>query len=201
MHCLKYGLTVHNVRRVRGVLITGEIVEFGGDALDSPGYDLLALINGSEGLLAVITEVTVKLTAEASGREMHTRRVRRSREGGEAVAAIIGAGIIPAGLEMMDRLTIGAVEPFVNAGYPLDAEAILLCEVRRHAGGSRGRDRTRCARCWSRAAPRASRSRKAKRSACGSGRGARPHFPRRVASRPTITASTARFRAARWRPC
>jgi glycolate oxidase len=129
LHCLKYGLTVHNVRRVRGVLITGEIVEFGSDALDSAGYDLLALINGSEGLLAVITEVTVRLTPRPREAKCILAAFDELAKAGEAVAAIIAAGIIPAGLEMMDRLTISAVEPFVHAGYPLDAEAILLCEA------------------------------------------------------------------------
>ena len=129
LHCLKYGLTVHNVRRVRAVLITGEIVEFGSDALDSAGYDLLALINGSEGLLAVITEVTVRLTPKPREAKCILAAFDELANAGEAVAAIIAAGIIPAGLEMMDRLTISAVEPFVHAGYPLDAEAILLCEA------------------------------------------------------------------------
>jgi glycolate oxidase len=129
LHCLKYGLTVHNVRRVRAVLITGEIVEFGGDALDCAGYDLLALINGSEGLLAVITEVTVHLTPKPQEAKCILAAFDDLAKAGEAVAAIIAAGIIPAGLEMMDRLTISAVEPFVHAGYPLDAEAILLCEA------------------------------------------------------------------------
>jgi glycolate oxidase len=129
LHCLKYGLTVHNVRRVRGVLITGEIVEFGSDALDSAGYDLLALINGSEGLLAVITEVTVRLTPKPREAKCILAAFDELANAGQAVAAIIAAGIIPAGLEMMDRLTISAVEPFVHAGYPLDAEAILLCEA------------------------------------------------------------------------
>jgi glycolate oxidase len=129
VHCLKYGLTVHNVRRVRAVLITGDVVELGGDALDSPGYDLLALINGSEGLLAVITEVTVKLTPKPQAACCVLAAFDDLEKAGEAVAAIIGAGIIPAGLEMMDKLTISAVEPFVHAGYPLDAEAILLCEA------------------------------------------------------------------------
>ncbi len=128
LHCLKYGLTVHNVRRVRGVLVTGEIVEFGSDALDCAGYDLLALINGSEGLLAVITEVTVRLTPKPREAKCILAAFDDLAKAGEAVAAIIAAGIIPAGLEMMDRLTISAVEPFVHAGYPLDAEAILLCE-------------------------------------------------------------------------
>jgi len=128
LHCLKYGLTVHNVRRVRAVLIDGEIVEFGNDALDSAGYDLLALINGSEGLLAVTTEVTVRLTPRPREAKCILAAFDDLTKAGEAVAAIIGAGIIPAGLEMMDRLTVSAVEPFVQAGYPLDAEAILLCE-------------------------------------------------------------------------
>jgi glycolate oxidase len=128
LHCLKYGLTVHNVRRVRAVLVTGEIVEFGSDALDSAGYDLLALINGSEGLLAVITEVTVRLTPKPRDAKCILAAFDDLTKAGEAVAAIFAAGIIPAGLEMMDRLTISAVEPFAHSGYPLDAEAILLCE-------------------------------------------------------------------------
>ncbi len=129
LHCLKYGLTVHNVRRVRAVLVTGDIVEFGSDALDSAGYDLLALINGSEGLLAVITEVTVCLTPKPREARCILAAFDELANAGDAVTAIIAAGIIPAGLEMMDRLTISAVEPFVHAGYPLDAEAILLCEA------------------------------------------------------------------------
>ena len=129
VHCLKYGLTVHNLRRVRAVLITGEVVEFGNDALDAPGYDLLALITGSEGLLAVTTEVAVKLTPKPQDARCVLIAFDNLERAGDAVAAIIAAGIIPAGLEMMDKLTIGAVEPFVNAGYPLDAEAILLCEA------------------------------------------------------------------------
>ncbi|HEX8012742.1 MAG TPA: FAD-linked oxidase C-terminal domain-containing protein [Casimicrobiaceae bacterium] len=128
VHCLKYGLTVHNVRRVRAVLITGEVVELGGEALDAPGYDLLALVCGSEGLLAVITEVTVKLTPTAQSAKCVLAAFDDLAKAGDAVAAIIGAGVVPAGLEMMDRLTISAVEPFVHAGYPADAEAILLCE-------------------------------------------------------------------------
>jgi glycolate oxidase len=128
LHCLKYGLTVHNIRRVRAVLVDGDIVEFGGDALDSAGYDLLALINGSEGLLAITTEVTVRLTPKPREAKCILAAFDDLEKAGDAVAGIIAAGIIPAGLEMMDRLTISAVEPFVHAGYPLDAEAILLCE-------------------------------------------------------------------------
>jgi len=128
VHCLKYGLTVHNVRRVRGVLVTGEIVEFGGDALDSAGYDLLALVNGSEGLLAVITEVTVKLTPKPQLAQVALAAFDDVEKSGAAVGAIIGAGIIPAGLEMMDQPATRAVEEFVHAGYPLDAAAVLLVE-------------------------------------------------------------------------
>jgi len=129
VHCLKYGLTVHNLRRVRAVLITGEVIELGGEALDAPGYDLLALITGSEGLLAVITEVTVKLTPKPQDAKCVMAAFDDIAKAGEAVAAVIGSGIVPSGLEMMDRLTIAAVEPFVHAGYPQDAAAILLCET------------------------------------------------------------------------
>jgi glycolate oxidase len=129
VHCLKYGLTMHNVRRVRGVLITGEIVEFGGDAFDSAGYDLLALVHGSEGLLAVITEITVKLTPKPQAAQVALAAFDDIGAAGAAVAAVIGAGIVPAGLEMMDRKATRAVEEFVHAGYPLDAAAVLLVET------------------------------------------------------------------------
>ena len=128
VHCLKYGLTVHNVLRVRGVTIEGEVVEFGNHALDAPGYDLLALMIGSEGLLAVVTEVTVKLVPRPETARVIMASFDDVTRAGDAVAAIIGSGIIPAGLEMMDKPATAAVEPFVNAGYDLDAEAILLCE-------------------------------------------------------------------------
>ncbi len=128
VHCLKYGLTVHNVRRVRGVLVTGEIVEFGGDALDSAGYDLLALAIGSEGLLAVITEVTVKLLPKPQVAQVALAAFDDVEKAGAAVGAIIAAGIIPAGLEMMDQPATRAVEEFVHADYPLDAAAVLLVE-------------------------------------------------------------------------
>ena len=128
VHCLKYGLTVNNVLRVRGLTIAGEIVEFGNAALDAPGYDLLALINGSEGLLAIITEVTVRLTPKPELAQVVIASFDDVRRAGDAVAGIIAAGIIPAGLEMMDRKAVQAVEPYVQAGYDMDAEAILLCE-------------------------------------------------------------------------
>jgi glycolate oxidase len=128
MHCLKYGLTVHNILKLRAYTIDGELLEIGGDGLDAAGYDLLALLTGSEGLLAVVTEITVKLLPKPERAQCVLAAFDDVVKAGQAVANIIAAGIIPAGLEMMDKITTGAVEPFVNAGYPLDAEAILLCE-------------------------------------------------------------------------
>ncbi|MBK6638474.1 MAG: FAD-binding protein [Rhodocyclaceae bacterium] len=128
VHCLKYGLTVHNVLRVRVVLIDGEVVEFGSHAPDAPGLDLLALFIGSEGLLGVVTEVSVKLTPKPQSAQCLLASFDDVLKAGEAVAAVIAAGIIPAGLEMMDQAATAAVEPFVKAGYNLDAAAILLCE-------------------------------------------------------------------------
>jgi glycolate oxidase len=128
VHCLKYGLTIHNVLGLRGYTIEGEAVEFGGAALDSPGLDLLALSIGSEGLLVVVTEVTLKLVPRPQLARVVMASFDDVVKAGDAVAAIIAAGIIPAGLEMMDRKATNAVEPFVKAGYDLDAEAILLAE-------------------------------------------------------------------------
>ena len=128
VHCLKYGLTVHNVLRVRVVSIEGEVFEIGSEAPDSPGYDLLALIIGSEGMLGVVTEVTVRLVPKPELAQVVMASFDDVAKAGDAVAAIIAAGIIPAGLEMMDKPATAAVEPFVKAGYDLDAEAILLCE-------------------------------------------------------------------------
>ena len=128
MHCLKYGLTVHNILKLRAWTIEGELLEIGGDGLDAAGYDLLALLTGSEGLLAIITEVTVKLLPRPQRAQCILAAFDDIVKAGQAVANVIAAGIIPAGLEMMDRITTGAVEPFVKAGYPLDAAAILLCE-------------------------------------------------------------------------
>ena len=128
VHCLKYGLTVHNLLALRVATIEGEVLEIGSRALDAPGYDLLALLTGSEGLLAVITEVTVRLIPRPQCARVVLAAFDSLAKAGQAVAEVIAAGIIPAGLEMMDRPAIAAVEPFVRAGYPLDAEAILLCE-------------------------------------------------------------------------
>jgi glycolate oxidase len=128
VHCLKYGLTVHNVLKVKGFTVEGEEVEFGSDALDASGYDLLSLIVGSEGMLAVTTEVTVKLIPKPQLARCIMASFDDIRKAGDAVAAVIAAGIIPAGLEMMDKPMTAAVEDYVHAGYDLTAEAILLCE-------------------------------------------------------------------------
>ena len=128
VHCLKYGLTVHNVLKVKGFTIEGEEVEFGSDALDASGYDLLSVIIGSEGMLAVTTEVTVKLVPSPQLARCIMASFDDLRKAGNAVAGVIAAGIIPAGLEMMDKPMTAAVEDFVHAGYDLNAVAILLCE-------------------------------------------------------------------------
>jgi glycolate oxidase len=128
VHCLKYGLTLHNVLRVRGYTVAGEPVEFGSEALDTPGLDLLAVVVGSEGMLAVTTEVTVRLLPRPQLARCIMASFDDIRKAGDAVAAIIAAGIIPAGLEMMDKPMTAAVEDYVHAGYDLEAAAILLCE-------------------------------------------------------------------------
>jgi glycolate oxidase len=128
VHCLKYGLTVHNVLRLRGFTMSGEPVELGAEAPDAPGYDLLALAVGSEGMLILVTEVTVKLLPQPQFAKVVMASFDDVETAGRAVADVIAAGIIPAGLEMMDRPATHAVEQFVGAGYDLEAAAILLCE-------------------------------------------------------------------------
>ncbi len=128
VHCLKYGLTLHNVLQVRGFTVEGEAITFGAEALDTPGLDLLSLVVGSEGMLAVITEVTVKLVPKPQLARCIMASFDDVRKAGDAVASVIAEGIIPAGLEMMDKPMTAAVEDFVHAGYDLNAEAILLCE-------------------------------------------------------------------------
>jgi glycolate oxidase len=128
VHCLKYGLTLHNVLKVRGFTALGEPVEIGSEALDTSGYDLLSIVIGSEGMLAVTTEVTVKLVPKPQLARCIMASFDDVRKAGGAVASVIAAGIIPAGLEMMDKPMTAAVEDFVHAGYDLTAEAILLCE-------------------------------------------------------------------------
>ncbi|BBL35586.1 putative FAD-linked oxidoreductase [Nitrosomonas stercoris] len=128
VHCLKYGLTVHNILRLRVLTIEGELLEIGSEAFDSPGFDLLALMTGSEGMLGIITEITVKLLPKPETVQLVMAVFNEISLAGEAVANVIQAGIIPAGMEMMDKLTIHAVEDFVHAGYDLEGAAILLCE-------------------------------------------------------------------------
>jgi glycolate oxidase len=128
VHCLKYGLTLHNIVKIKGFTMEGEPIEFGSDALDSPGYDLMSIVIGSEGMLVVTTEVTVKLIPKPQLARCIMASFDDIRKAGDAVAAVIAAGIIPAGLEMMDKPMTAAVEDYVHAGYDLNAEAILLCE-------------------------------------------------------------------------
>jgi len=129
VHCLKYGLTTNNVLGVKMVLIDGRVVEIGGRHLDSGGYDLLGVITGSEGLLGVITEVTLRILASPEDVCALLLGFPSAAAAGECVASIIGSGVIPAGMEMMDRPAIHATEEFVHAGYPLDAEALLIVEL------------------------------------------------------------------------
>ena len=195
VHCLKYGLTCTTSCKLRAITIEGEIVEIGGDGARRAGYDLLALMTGSEGMLAVVTEVTVKLLPKPECAQVVMAAFDDVEKAGAAVANVIGAGIIPAGLEMMDQAATRAVEDFVHAGYPTDVASILLCEsdgtdeevadeMRRVEDdhGSERRD----------ADPRVARRTP---SACGSGPGARRRSRRSAASRPTTTAWTARSRA------
>jgi glycolate oxidase len=128
VHCLKYGLTLHNVLKVRGFTIEGEPVEFGSEALDTAGLDLLPVLVGSEGMLAITIEATVRLIPRPQLARCIMASFPDVESAGDAVAAVIGAGIIPAGLELMDKRMTAAVEDFVHAGYDLDAAAILLCE-------------------------------------------------------------------------
>ncbi len=129
VHCLKYGLTTNNVLGVEMVLMDGEIIRLGGKHIDSGGYDLLGVITGSEGLLGVITEVTVRLLKKPATARAMLLGFKTSEAAGDCVSRIIGAGIIPGGLEMMDKPAIHATEAFVKAGYPMDVEALLICEL------------------------------------------------------------------------
>jgi glycolate oxidase len=129
VHCLKYGLTVNNIQQLEVLTVDGEQLTIGSAALDSPGYDLLALLTGSEGLLGVITEVTVKLLPLPATAQVVLAAFDSVEAAGTGVTATIASGIIPAGLELLDNPAIRAVEKFVSAGYPVDAAAILLCEI------------------------------------------------------------------------
>ena len=129
VHCLKYGLTVHNVTGLKFLTIDGELITLGGSTLDIPGYDLLALLTGSEGMLGVIVEITVKLLPKPERAQVMLAAFDDIEKAGDAVAAIIASGCIPGGLEMMDNPAIRAAEDYVHADYPVDAAAILLCEL------------------------------------------------------------------------
>ena len=129
VHCLKYGLTVHNIIKLEVLTMQGEHLTIGGDSLDSPGYDLLALMTGSEGLLGIITEITVKLLPNPEAANVILAAFEDVATAGKAVSNVIAEGILPAGLELMDNAAIRAADDFVNAGYPRDAAAILLCEI------------------------------------------------------------------------
>ncbi|WP_068805451.1 glycolate oxidase subunit GlcD [Thauera phenolivorans] len=129
VHCLKYGLTVHNLLKLEVLTIEGEPLTLGADALDAPGFDLMALFTGSEGMLGIVTEVTVKLLPTPRVARVLMASFDSVDKAGRAVGDIIAAGIIPGGLEMMDQLAIRAAEEFIHAGYPVEAEAILLCEL------------------------------------------------------------------------
>ena len=129
VHCLKYGLTVHNVLGVRVLTSDGDVMEIGGALYDNPGLDMLALLCGSEGMLGIVTQVTVALLPEPEKKSVILAGFKQVTDTGNAVASIIGAGIIPAGMEMMDKLAVQAAEQFAHAGYPLDAAAILIIEL------------------------------------------------------------------------
>jgi len=129
VHCLKYGMTMNNVLGVEMVLITGEVLRIGGKYLDADGYDFLSVIIGSEGLLGVVTEVTVRILKKPETARAVLVGFPTSEAAGDCVAKIIGSGIIPAGMEMMDKYAIEAAEAFVHAGYPLDVEALLIVEL------------------------------------------------------------------------
>jgi glycolate oxidase len=128
-HCLKYGVTTNNILGLKMVLLNGDVVEIGGDHLDAPGYDLLGLMIGSEGQLGIVTEATVRILRAAEGARPVLFGFPKTEMAGAAVAAIIGAGIIPVAMEYMDKMAIAICEDFAHAGYPMDAEALLIIEV------------------------------------------------------------------------
>jgi glycolate oxidase len=129
VHCLKYGVTTNNILSIEMVLMDGEVIRLGGKHLDAGGYDLLGVLTGSEGLLGVVTEVTVRILPKPTAAQALLIGFATTEDAGECVAAVIAAGIIPGGMEMMDRPAIHAAEAFVNAGYPLDVEALLIVEL------------------------------------------------------------------------
>src|SRR6202045_1467568 len=129
VHCLKYGVTTNNILGIEMVLMDGEVIRLGGKHLDAEGYDLLGVMTGSEGLLGVVTEVTVRILPKPTTARALLIGFKATEDAGNCVAAVIAAGIIPAGMEMMDRPAIHAAEAFVNVGYPLDVDALLIVEL------------------------------------------------------------------------
>jgi glycolate oxidase len=129
VHCLKYGMTTNNILGLEMVLMTGEVIRMGGKHLDAGGYDLIGIVTGSEGLLGVVTEVTVRILKKPETARALLVGFQSAEDAGLCVSRIIGAGIIPGGMEMMDRPAIHATEEFVHAGYPLDVEALLIVEL------------------------------------------------------------------------
>lgn len=129
VHCLKYGLTTHNIVQVTLLTLDSELLEIGTQALDAPGYDLLAAVTGSEGLLGIVVEATVKLLPKPEHIQVLLAAFASIEQAGAAVAGIIAAGLVPAGLEMMDKASIEAADAFIQAGYPQQAAAVLLCEM------------------------------------------------------------------------
>ena len=200
VHCLKYGMTTNNVLGCEIVLITGEVIRIGGKHLDAEGYDLLGIITGSEGLLGVVTEVTVRILKKPETARAVLVGFPTSEAAGECVSRIIGAGIIPGGMEMMDKPAIHAVEEFVHAGYPLDVEALLIVELDGpaaevdHLLEASKRLRATAARPRCACPPR-------RTSGCCSGPGARRRSRRWGASPLTTTAWTAPSRAPSCRWC
>ena len=198
VHCLKYGMTTNNVLGCEIVLISGEILRIGGKAAENSGYDLMGIITGSEGLLGVITEITVRILQKPETARALMVGFAEVEAAGECVARIIGNGIIPGGMEMMDKPAIHAAEAFVHAGYPLDVEALLIIEldgpgvevdelIKRVEAIAQACGSTTCQISTSRP------------SAICSGPAARRHSRRWAGFRPTISAWTAPFRAARCR--
>ncbi|WP_456306424.1 FAD-binding protein [Oleomonas cavernae] len=201
VHCLKYGLTTHNVLALELVLMDGTVVRVGGGkALDGPGYDLMGVVTGSEGLLGVVTEVTVRITPKPQAAGALLAGFGTVEAGGAAVAAIIAAGIVPGGIEMMDNLAINAAEAFCAPGYPCDAAALLIVELDGPAGEVEAQ-MDRVAGILTQGGATSLRRTRDEAERLGFWAGRKAAFPRSAASRPTICAWTARSRAAAWPRC
>ena len=177
VHCLKYGLTTNNVMGIEMVTMEGEILRLGGKYLDPAGYDMLGIVTGSEGLLGVITEVTVRIIKEPQTARAMLLGFPDNESAGECVAGIISAGIIPAGIEMMDEFAIKAAEDFVHAGYPVDCPALVLTELDGPEGEVAELIRTGQEHCRGLRGQASSGSVNQRKSACASGPGEKAAFP------------------------